>query len=93
VEEVKVYMSYDLKCLAWQAKGKEPQVEDMLNYTGITDGAASLNFRKYITHNYPIDEQLAFSIMLKNRTIDLLAASLELKKDFIECIKFTKSFL
>jgi hypothetical protein len=69
-------LSYDLKCLAWKAKGKDPEIEDMLSYTGITDGARSKNFQSYISKNFPIDEQLAFSIMLKNRTLDLIANTL-----------------
>jgi hypothetical protein len=55
VEEVSVYLSYDLKCLAWKAKGKDPQVEDMLSYAGITDGTRSKNFQSYISKNYRID--------------------------------------
>lgn len=86
-------MSYDLRCLAWQVKEKDPHLADMSNYNGITDGPRSKNYQKYLNRNYPIDEQLAFSIMLKNRTLDLMAPTVEYKQDFIECMKFTKSFV
>jgi len=60
--------------------GKEPEIIDMLDYNGITDGARSKNYQKYIRKNYPIDELMAFSIMLKDRTLDLLASSVEYKQ-------------
>jgi hypothetical protein len=76
VEEVSVYLSYDLKCLAWKAKDKDPHVEDMLSYTGISDGTKSKNFHSYIKLKYPIDVELAFSLMFKNRTLDVIANTL-----------------
>lgn len=71
-----MYLSYDLKCLAWQTIGKQPVIENMLNYSGITDGARSKNYTKY-ARKCEIDEQLAFSIVFRNRTLDLVAATLD----------------
>lgn len=65
----------------------------MLNYNGITEGARSKNYQKYITKRYKIDEQLAFSIMLKDRTLDLLSQTPEQKAQFIEAMKFVKSLV
>lgn len=61
-----------MKCLAWQAKGKNPVIENMLDYNGILDGPRSKNYHRYIK-SHPIDEHLAFSIILNNRTLDLMA--------------------
>ena len=45
----------------------------MQNYNGVTDGSRSKNFQKYQINKYLIDEQLAFSLIFKNRTFDLVA--------------------
>lgn len=52
----------------------------MLNFNGITDGPRSKNYQKYISKNYPIDEQLAFSIIFKDRTLDLMGYTVERKQ-------------
>jgi hypothetical protein len=45
----------------------------MQNYTGVTDGTRSKNFQKYVLKKYKINENLAFSLIFKNRTLDLSA--------------------
>jgi|688.fasta_scaffold2622624_1 hypothetical protein len=45
----------------------------MQNYTGVTDGTRSKNYQKYVVKKYKINEHLAFSLIFKNRTLDLLA--------------------
>lgn len=47
VEEVHIYLSYDLTTLACKPKNKNPSIESMIGYNGILDGAKSKNLQRY----------------------------------------------
>ena len=45
----------------------------MNDYLTVTEGCKSIKFEEYVKKSYHIDEELAFSILLKERSIDLVA--------------------
>lgn len=92
VNSVKVTFSHDFKYVAWGKSGKLPTVESMMLFKGMTEGLRTKNFKRYLKRGHNIEEEAAVSLVLGNRSLDLVARSKEEKEEFMRSLRVVKSY-